>query len=319
MGSVKAELLRLWKWPATWVLIGVWLVLTLTFGYLFNYLALNGGSNTRDLSQQQLISALQPENVGAAVVRGLPMFGGAIILVLAALAVGSGYGWGTWKTTLTAGPRRISAMGGTLGALAVIVTLVVALTFVVNLGAAITVASLEGWDWSFPGLDVFEPLGASLLIAAMWTGFGVFLGVVTKGPALAVGLGLMWAIVTENLLRGVGSLLGPGRVADQGPARWFGRQPRRRRRRLGCARRADRPERHHGRVVPRRVRGVLRGRGDVAEGAPRPRIGPPPSRPGQARPRAPRGSRGRAGLGWPVRRVPATATEPRAARGLRRR
>ena len=36
-----------------------------------------------------------------------------------------------------------------------------------------------------------------------------FLGVVTKGPALAVGLGLMWAIVTENLLRGVGSLLGP--------------------------------------------------------------------------------------------------------------
>ncbi|MFI9812653.1 ABC transporter permease subunit [Saccharothrix variisporea] len=209
MGSVKAELLRLWKWPATWVLIGVWLVMTLTFGYVFNYLALNGGTNTRDLSQQQLISAMQPENVGAAVVRGLPMFGGAIILVLAALAIGSGYGWGTWKTTLTAGPRRTSAMAGTLGALAVIVVLLVALTFVVNLGAAITVASLEGWDWGLPGIGVLEPLAASLLIAAMWTGFGVFLGVITKGPALAVGLGLMWAIVTENLLRGVGSLLGP--------------------------------------------------------------------------------------------------------------
>ncbi len=209
MGSVKAELLRLWKWPATWVLIGVWLVLTLTFGYVFNYLALNGGSNTRDLSQQQLISALQPENVGAAVVRGLPMFGGAIILVLAALAVGSGYGWGTWKTTLTAGPRRVSAMGGALGALAVIVVVLVALTFVVDLGAAIAVASVEGWDWSLPGSAALEALGASLLIAAMWTGFGVFLGVVTRGPALAVGLGLMWAIVVENLLRGVGALLGP--------------------------------------------------------------------------------------------------------------
>ncbi|MDX3661116.1 hypothetical protein PV646_27755 [Streptomyces sp. ID05-26A] len=209
MGSVKAELLRLWKWPATWVLIGVWLVMTLTFGYVFNYLALNGGTTTRSMSQQQLISAMQPENVGAAVVRGLPMFGGAIVLVLAALAVGSGYGWGTWKTTLTAGPRRVSAMAGTLGALGIIVVLLVALTFVVNLGASITVASLEGWDWSLPGLGVFEALGASLLIAAMWTGFGVFLGVVTKGPALAVGLGLMWAIVTENLLRGVGSLLGP--------------------------------------------------------------------------------------------------------------
>ncbi|WP_394617894.1 ABC transporter permease [Lentzea sp. JNUCC 0626] len=209
MGSVKAELLRLWKWPATWVLIGVWLVMTLTFGYVFNYLALEGGTNTRGMSQQQLISAMQPENVGVAVVRGLPMFGGAIILVLAALAVGSGYGWGTWKTTLTAGPRRVSAMAGTLGALAVVVVLLVALTFVVNLSAAVVIASVEGWDWSLPGWGVFEALGASLLIAAMWTGFGVFLGVVTKGPALAVGLGLMWAIVTENLLRGVGSLLGP--------------------------------------------------------------------------------------------------------------
>ncbi|MFD9698576.1 ABC transporter permease [Lentzea sp. NPDC059081] len=209
IGSVKAELLRLWKWPATWVLIGVWLVMTLTFGYVFNYLALDGDMNSRGLSQQQMISAMQPENVGAAVVRGLPMFGGAIILVLAALAVGSGYGWGTWKTTLTAGPRRVSAMAGTLGALAVLVVVLVALTFVVDLGAAVTVAWLEGWDWSLPGWSAVEALGASLLIAAMWTGFGVFLGVVTKGPALAVGLGLMWAIVTENLLRGVGALLGP--------------------------------------------------------------------------------------------------------------
>ncbi|HEX7304090.1 ABC transporter permease [Lentzea sp.] len=209
MGSVKAELLRLWKWPATWVLIGVWLVMTLTFGYVFNYLALDGDMSSRGLSQQQMISAMQPENVGAAVVRGLPMFGGAIILVLAALAVGSGYGWGTWKTTLTAGPRRVSAMAGTLGALAVVVVVLVALTFVVDLAAAVTVASLEGWDWSLPGTAALKALAASVLIAAMWTGFGVFLGVVTKGPALAVGLGLMWAIVTENLLRGVGALLGP--------------------------------------------------------------------------------------------------------------
>ncbi|WP_218130535.1 ABC transporter permease subunit [Lentzea jiangxiensis] len=209
MGTVKAELLRLWKWPATWVLTGVWLVMTLTFGYVFNYLALSGGTNTRDLSQQQLIGSMQPENAGAAVVRGLPMFGGAIVLVLAALAVGSGYGWGTWKTTLTAGPRRVSAMAGTLGALAVVVVVLVALTFVVDLGAAIAVASLEDWGWSLPGWSAVEAVGASLLIAAMWTAFGVFLGVATRGPALAVGLGLMWAVVAENLLRGVGSLLGP--------------------------------------------------------------------------------------------------------------
>ena len=39
-------------------------------------------------------------------VQGLPMFGGALVLILGALAVGSGYGWGTWKTVFTTGPRR---------------------------------------------------------------------------------------------------------------------------------------------------------------------------------------------------------------------
>ena len=29
------------------------------------------------------------------------------------------------------------------------------------------------------------------------------------GPALSVGLGLVWVLVVENLLRGVGTLLGP--------------------------------------------------------------------------------------------------------------
>jgi len=43
----------------------------------------------------------------------------------------------------------------------------------------------------------------------MWTLAGVLLGTLTRGPALAVGLGLVWSLVVENLLRGVASLLGP--------------------------------------------------------------------------------------------------------------
>jgi len=35
------------------------------------------------------------------------------------------------------------------------------------------------------------------------------LGTLTRGPALAVGLGLVWSLVVENLLRGVAGLLGP--------------------------------------------------------------------------------------------------------------
>ena len=43
----------------------------------------------------------------------------------------------------------------------------------------------------------------------MWALAGFFLGTVARGPALSVGLGLVWALVVENLLRGVGTLLSP--------------------------------------------------------------------------------------------------------------
>jgi hypothetical protein len=43
----------------------------------------------------------------------------------------------------------------------------------------------------------------------MWTLMGYALGTLARGPALSVGLGLVWALVVENLLRGVGALLGP--------------------------------------------------------------------------------------------------------------
>ena len=41
----------------------------------------------------------------------------------------------------------------------------------------------------------------------MWTTAGVLLGTLARSPALAVGLGLVWALVVENLLRGVSGLL----------------------------------------------------------------------------------------------------------------
>jgi hypothetical protein len=41
----------------------------------------------------------------------------------------------------------------------------------------------------------------------MWALAGYFLGTVARGPAVSVGLGLVWALVIEGLLRGVGASL----------------------------------------------------------------------------------------------------------------
>ncbi len=213
IASLRAELLRLGRWPTAWVLCGIWLVLNLTFGYLFNYLSYrsgDGGGFAEGAAPEALLERMMPDNAPVTMVQGMPMFGGALMLILGALAVGSGYGWGTWKTVFTTGPRRIAALGGTLGALGIVLTGLIALTFGLDLLASFAVASAESQQLAWPTLaDSAQGLGAALLIGGMWMAGGVLLGTLARGPALAVGLGLVWLLVVENLLRGVGGLLGP--------------------------------------------------------------------------------------------------------------
>ena len=57
--------------------------------------------------------------------------------------------------------------------------------------------------------SLLKSAAGGLLVLEMWALMGYALGTIARGPALSVGLGLVWALVVENLLRGVGSLLGP--------------------------------------------------------------------------------------------------------------
>jgi ABC-type transport system involved in multi-copper enzyme maturation permease subunit len=217
IASVRAELIRLGRWPTTWVLCGTWLLLNLVFGYLFNYLSYrseDGGGFAGQVAEGQAAAALLdrmlPHNAPVTLVQGLPMFGGALVLILGAVAVGSGYGWGTWKTVFTTRPRRLTAMAGTLVALAGVLGVLVVLTFGFDLLASYAVATAESQAVTWPGaVDIAQGLGSAFLICGMWLAAGVLLGTLTRGPALAVGLGLVWSLVVENLLRGVAGLLGP--------------------------------------------------------------------------------------------------------------
>jgi hypothetical protein len=215
--SLRAELIRLGRWPVTWVLCGTWLALNLAFGYLLNYLTYrsdDGVGFSADASSpdraRAVLAQMMPDSVPVTTVKELPLGGGALVLILGALAVGSGYGWGTWKTVFLTGPRRSVAVAGTLAALAVVVTGLVFTTFAVDLLVAYVVAMAESQPVIWPALaDAARGLGAALLISGMWTAGGVLLGTLTRGPALAVGLGLVWTLVVENLLRGFAELLGP--------------------------------------------------------------------------------------------------------------
>ncbi|MEV4631046.1 ABC transporter permease [Micromonospora sp. NPDC049523] len=211
LSSTRAELLRLGRWPVLWVMLGAGLLLDILFGYVFDYVGYRtgGGSEVSEgLPPELLLDRLLPAGVPEITLAGTPMFGGAILLILGALVIGGGYGWGTWKTVLTQGPTRAAAYGGTLTALAAVVLALVTATILVNFGIAALVCVVEsrspGWP---PVSEVLRAYGGAALIYAMWTAAGVLVGTLARSPALAVGLGLVWALVVENLLRAVANAL----------------------------------------------------------------------------------------------------------------
>ena len=208
--TTRAELLRLRRWPTLWVLLGVWTALSLTFSFVFPYLAYRSGDPDafQGGPSEQLLTSMLPPAVPQVLVGGTPMFGGAIVMILGALAAGSGFGWGTWKTVFTQGPGRGSALAGTIASLGLIVVGLVLWILCLDLGLSTVVALTESRDVVLPGLaETARAAGGAALVLGMWTAAGLFVGTLTRGPALSVGIGLVWALVVENLLRGAANLL----------------------------------------------------------------------------------------------------------------
>jgi len=209
--STRAELLRIKTWPAAWILAGAWLGLNAAFAYLFNYISYRNGDSSFSndgTAAATLLPRLLPEAVPQVLLQGMPLFGGALMMVLGAVLAGSGFGTGTWKTALTQGPSRVATVGGSLAALALWVVGIVAATLLSDFAFATAVAVVEDQAVVWPALrSVAEGLGTGVLVFALWALTGYVLGVVARGPAISVGLGLVWLLVVENLLRGVGSML----------------------------------------------------------------------------------------------------------------
>ncbi len=87
------------------------------------------------------------------------------------------------------------------------------------LGMSSLVAAVESQDLVWPDWgETAASMGGTALVLGMWASGGAFLGALTRGPALSVGLGLLWTLVVENLLRGVAQLIdGLPAVVDRLP------------------------------------------------------------------------------------------------------
>jgi hypothetical protein len=209
--TTGAELFRLRRWPAFWVTVTAWLLLNALFNYVFNFVTYTSGDNSfsnQGESRADVLASIVPSGVADQLPQGAPLFGGAIMMVLGAIVAGNGYGWGTWKTVFTQGPSRVATMVGSMSAVVVLVAGLVAATLLTDVAMALGVAGLESQPVTWPATSILlKSIGGALLVMVMWALAGYFLGVVARGPAVSVGLGLVWALVIEQLLRGVGNAL----------------------------------------------------------------------------------------------------------------
>jgi ABC-2 type transport system permease protein len=207
MNSFRAEVMLLRKRAATWVLLAVALFQTVLFTYVLPYSSyLSGPANEGSAAD---LSALLPESVASSVVGGFPFYFGVLALILGALVFGSEYGWGTLKTSLMQHPSRLRLFLAKEAAVGLVLALFVVSIFVVGAIASYVVAAREGAAVTWPPVwDTVRALGAGWLILALWALFGGLLAILSRGTALAIGLGIVYGLVVEGLISGFGSSIG---------------------------------------------------------------------------------------------------------------
>jgi ABC-2 type transport system permease protein len=205
--SFTAELSKLIRRPAIWLMLAVALMLSLMFTYAIPYAGYLGAAEGAPNADRGL-AAMLPEQLVGNSIGGLPVFAGAIALVMGVLAIGGEYGWGTWKTVLTQGPSRLAVYGGKLAAVCLATLVMVASFFGAGAAASVAVAAAEDQAMTWPSLaDVAIGFGAGWLMATMWAVLGVLLAVALRGVALPIGLGLVWMLAVQNLLASIAAPL----------------------------------------------------------------------------------------------------------------
>jgi ABC-2 type transport system permease protein len=215
LAAFRWESYKLYKRPAVWVCIGLLLVLAIGLGYLTFYLVYTyapSGPNSglpRGVTLKDFKIALYPAAFVIYTLNTWDTLGGVFALILGVLSQGSEYGWGTMKTLFTQRPGRLALLAGKLAALSLVVLALVLALFAVDALASYVVASIDGKSTAFPAtVDLLKGMAAGWLIFEFWAVFGLALATLFRQAALAIGLGLAYAIVIEGIIFQIAGNLG---------------------------------------------------------------------------------------------------------------
>jgi ABC-2 type transport system permease protein len=205
MGAAfRAELFKLRKRPAIWVLGSIVPLLLPFFGYFVSYTEAKSGPIVADPTR---IESLLPAELVRNVIGIVPVLGAALGVVLGALVASSEYALGTLKTILTQAPPRLAVYAGQLLAVWAMLGVIVVALFGASGAASVVIALLEHRLGAWPSApQLAGGIGAAWLTFAVSASFGLLLAHLFRSPGLSIGLALVWLSAVEVLV---------GTVADQ--------------------------------------------------------------------------------------------------------
>ena len=205
--SFSAEWLKLRKRPAVWVLGVILVALAAVFQYAVLYFVVatqpRNANLGAGLTADDLRVSLHPLHWVQTTLGTFSTgsFGGPVALILGVLAYGSEYGWSTLRTVFTQGPGRLATVAGKVGVLAAILAIYTIAVFAGSAGLSAAIGAVDGVVSPWPTVvDAVKGLVSGWLILGMWAGFGLVLSVLFRQSALAIGLGLIYAIVLEGVV-----------------------------------------------------------------------------------------------------------------------
>jgi ABC-2 type transport system permease protein len=205
LASYRSELYKLRRRPAVWVVLILWLLLMLLFTYVLPYISYRSAAGGE---AQRLLATLLPSALPGQALTGYAVWGGSLVVVLGALSVGSEYGWGTITTILANRAGRMTVLAAHIAALFTALAGLVIVAFAGSGLASVLIAASAGVPRGGPAPGSLAlSLAAGWLILCMWCLFGTALAILTRGAALSIGLGLVWVLAVENLIRATAPLL----------------------------------------------------------------------------------------------------------------
>jgi ABC-type transport system involved in multi-copper enzyme maturation permease subunit len=215
LGVFTWESYKLLKRPAAWVLLGILLLLAIglfyvTFYFVYTYANAGPASGLpKGVKLSDFKIGLYPPAFVKYTISSLDTLGGVFALILGVLSQGSEYGWGTIKTLFTQRPGRVALLAGKLAALLAAVFVMVVALFAVCALSSVAIAAVDGKLGDFPpAIDIVRGVASLWLIYSFFAVFGFGLATIFQQSAMAIGLGLAYAILIEGIIFGIAANIG---------------------------------------------------------------------------------------------------------------